>query len=287
MNNIKQAMEKIEIPKELDSRVAIGVKEAKVEKRKRRDPKWVVAAVGAIMIMGTGLTIGGPHLAGAAESIISQLFGSKENLIKTYPDDEPEKFDLIEQSLVAAQEILSEEEYNEYTKLIKELVELKSKLQRENREPSGKEANRSHQIKELMQPFEDKFMPTFIQSLASFPIIKPIYIPDGYNKVYEGFEQRKISEEPSTSLQYRSGESLLVIEQHNKNQIAPIEEPDAGVFEKIETYVLEGYHFEFSTEGEMAGMRVTVPEEGYKLILTANHVSKEEMEKVLLSMIEQ
>lgn len=37
----------------------------------------------------------------------------------------------------------------------------------------------------------------------------------------------------------------------------------------------------------VTGMRVTVPEKGYKIILIADKLSKEEMEKVLLSMVEK
>jgi hypothetical protein len=288
VNNIKQSLEKIEVPNDLNSRVALGVKQAKMERPKRRHLKWMLDSVAAVMIIGTGLTFGSSHLADAAETILSQLFGSKENLLKTYPDDEPEKLDMIEQSLVFAQETLTEEEFSEYTKLMKELVGLKSKLQEENREPTGKEENRSDQIQELMKPYENKFMPKFVQQLASFPFIKPTYIPEGYNKVYEGFDLRKSSEEPNTSLQYENGESFFLLEQHNKNQIAPIEEPVAGYFNTPpESYYLNEFEFEYFPPKEgWGGMRVTVPEEGYKLILTANQLPKEEMEKILLSMIE-
>lgn len=34
------------------------------------------------------------------------------------------------------------------------------------------------------------------------------------------------------------------------------------------------------------GMRVTIPEEGYEITMTADILSKEEMEKILLSMVE-
>lgn len=231
MNNIKQSLEKIEIPKELNSRVSLGVKQAKLEKRKRRNPKWMLASVAAVMIIGTGLAFGGSQLADAAESIISQLFGSKKNLVETYPDDEPEKFDLIEQSLAIAQETLTEEEFSDYTKLMKELVELKSKLQKENREPSEKKAKRSDQIGELMKPYENKFMPIFAQQLASFPITKkPNYIPEGYKLVFESYGIANKGEEPVASLNYSKGESIFFIEQLRINQLADLEKPESVFF---------------------------------------------------------
>lgn len=291
MNNIKQALEKIEIPKELNIRVALGVKQAKMEKRKRQNPKWILASVAAVMIIGTGLSFGGSHLANAAESIISQLFGSKENLMKTYPDDEPEKFDLIDQSLVVAQETLTEEEFNEYTKLMKELVALKSKLQKENREPSEKEARKSHQLGELMKPYENKFMPIFSQQLASFPLTKkPAFLPEGYKLDFESYGIANKGEEPVVSFDYSKGESWFNTQQLKINQLTDLEKPEAGLFEKTESYSLNGFQFDYVSKEQsqwLGGLRITVPEKGYKIVLITDKLSKEEMEKVLLSMIEK
>jgi hypothetical protein len=291
VNNIKQALEDIDIPKELNSRVALGVRQAKMEKQKSRIPKWMLASVAAVMIVGTGLTFGGSHLADAAESIFSQLFGSKENLMKTYPDDEPEKFDLIEQSLAVAQETLTEKEYSEYTKLIKELVDLKSKLQKENREPNGEEAAKSHKIKEKMQPYENKFMPIFSQQLASFPLTKePAFLPEGYKLVSESYGIANNGEEPVVSFDYRKGESWFNTQQLKINQLTDLEKPEAGLFEKTESYSLNGFEFDYVSKEQsqwLAGLRITVPEKGYKIVLITDKLSKDEMEKVLLSMIEK
>ncbi|MBO0962824.1 DUF4367 domain-containing protein [Neobacillus sp. MM2021_6] len=291
MNNIKQALEKIEIPKDLNSRVTLGVKQAKMERQKRRNPKWMLASVAAVMIIGTGLSLGGSHIADAAESIISQLFGSKENLMKTYPDDEPEKFDLIDQSLVVAQENLTEEEFNEYTKLMKELVALKSKLQKENREPSEKEANRSHEIKEIMRPYENKFMPIFSQQLASFTLTKkPAYLPQGYELDFESYGIANKGEEPVVSFDYRKGESWFNTQQLKINQLTDLERPGAGLFKKTESYSLNGFQFDYVSKEQsqwLGGLRIKVPEKGYKIVLITDKLSKEEMEKVLLSMIEK
>jgi hypothetical protein len=291
VNNIKQALEKIEIPKDLNSRVVLGVKQAKMERRKKRNPKWMLTSVAAVMIIGTGLTFGNSYLADAAESILSQLFSSKENLMKTYPDDEPEKFDLIEQSLVVAQETLTEEEFSEYTKLIKEQVELKTLLQKEKREPSGKEARRSNEIGTLMRPYENKFMPIFAERLASFPLTeKPTYIPDEYKLTHESYGITNIGEEPVVSFDYGKGESWFNTSQLKINQLTDLEKPEAGLFENPVSYTLNGFQFEFVSKEQsqwLGGMRVTVPEKGYKMVLVATDLSKEGMEKLLLSMIER
>jgi len=260
------------------------------EKKKKKYPKWIISSAASIMIIGTAFTFGGTYIADAAETLINQLFGSRENLMQAYPDESKEELDFFEQSLAIAKESLTKEEFNHYSQLLKEQTEIFSKVEKENRDyPSDEEERKLDQIQASMQTYEDKFIPIQAQQLASFPFIKPTYIPEGYNKVYEGFDQRKSNEEPNTSLQYKKGESYFLLEQHNKNQIASIEEPEAGYFNTLpESYYLNEFEFEyFPPKDGWGGMRVTVSEKGYKLILAANNrLSKEEMEKILLSMIE-
>ncbi|MEH7072582.1 hypothetical protein [Neobacillus drentensis] len=291
MNNIKQVLEKIEIPKDLNSRVVLGVKHAKMEKRKKRNTKWMLASVAVVMIIGTGLTFGSSHLADAAESLLSQLFGSKENLMETYPDDGPEKFDMIDQALAVAEEVLTEDEFAEYTSLMKEQVELKSLLQKEKREPSGKEAKRSNEINELMIPYENKFMPVFSKRLASFPLTeKPTYIPAKYNLGQESYGITNKGEEPVVRFGYAKGESWFTTLQLKKTQISDFEKPESDLFERSVSYTLNGFQFDYVSIDQsqwLGGLRVTVPEKGYKIILAATDLSKEEMEKVLLSMIDK
>ena len=144
MNNIKQELEKIEIPKELNNRVASGVKQAKMEeRRKKRYPKWMLGSVASAMIIGVGFTVGGSYIADAAESLINQLFGSKEELIQSLPDEPKESFNSFEQHLAFAEKHFSEEEFADYSQLIKEQIEIVSNMQIENRDqPNSEEEQR-------------------------------------------------------------------------------------------------------------------------------------------------
>ncbi|WP_214483174.1 DUF4367 domain-containing protein [Bacillus sp. SM2101] len=290
MNNIKQELEKIKIPKELNNRVALGVKQAKIEQKKRY-PNWMIGSVASLIIIGAGITFGGTYIADAAESFINQLFGSKENLMETYPDEDIEKLDYVEYSLSIAEEHLTEEEFNSYTQLLKELVEIKSKVEKENRSPNEEEAKRSHQIGREISFYEDKFTLIVAQHYASFPFEKPKYIPEGYSLVDEEGHIYNIGEESVFSLDYSNGENNFFTTQMKINQkMTPGLEYVWSGFAKSESYSLSGYEIEFvfgnSEEINKTGMRITVPEQGYKMILIADILSKEEMEKILLSMLE-
>ncbi|MFJ5762850.1 DUF4367 domain-containing protein [Neobacillus sp. NPDC093182] len=127
----------------------------------------------------------------------------------------------------------------------------------------------------------------------SFTITKPTYIPEGYIQVDENYSIENEAKEPVVSLNYSDGEFVFWTNQQKINQKDIMEEmQEAGPFEKSETYSLNGVQFDYvSSNDESAsfrgGMRVTVPEKGYKIVMFAEVLTKEEMEKVLLSMIEK
>jgi hypothetical protein len=258
--------------------------------RKKRYPKWMIASAASVMIIGTAFTFGGSHLADAAETLINQLFGTKENLMQAYPNETPEEISYFERHLEIAEENLTEEEFANYTQLIKEQTEIWSKIREEKREPDSEEAARLHQIKESQYSISRKFALKEAQQYASFPFTKPTYIPEGYKQVEESYPMSNESEEPVVSLDYSNGESEFSTQQLNINQKVDLEKEEIGFFDKTESYTLNGLQFDYISSKEewpMAGMRLTVPDKGYKIIITANGLSKEEMEKVLLSMIEK
>jgi hypothetical protein len=288
MNNIKLELEKIEIPKELNNRVALGVKQAKMEtKRKKRYPKWMLASAASIIIIATGFTFGGSFIADAAESLISQLFGSKENLMRAYPDESQEEFNYFEQHLAIAKENLTEEEFNNYVQIINEETEIWSEVRKENREPNSEEAKRLNQLGELQQSYTDKFALKEVQQYASYTITKPTFTPVGYKQVDENYILNNAGDEPIVSLNYSDGDFWYWVDQQSINQEDAIDRNDFAFFEKPQSYSLNGFEFDYvSSKEKRVGMRVTVPEKGYKIIIIADVLSKEVMEKVVLSMIE-
>ncbi|KGR81860.1 hypothetical protein [Lysinibacillus odysseyi] len=289
MNNIKRELEKIEIPKELNNRAVLGVKQAKMEKRKKkRHPKWILGSVASVMIIGASFTIGGSYIADAAQSLISQLFGSKGNLMQAYPNESEEEIDFFEQHMIIAKENLTEEEFNKYSRLFEEQSKIWSKVQNENREPDEEEAKRLHQIGELQKSYENKFALIEAQQFASYSITKPTHIPEGYKQVDKGFSIVNKGEEPIVSFDYSNGEAIFSTQQTRINQQVDIEKAD--FFRNPESYFLKGFQFDYvpsKEEWPVNGMRVTVPEKRYKVIIMAYALTKEEMENVLLSMIEK
>jgi hypothetical protein len=259
------------------------------EKRKKTYPKWIIASVASIMIIGIAFTFGGSHLAGAAETFINKLFGSKENLMQAYPEESEVEISYFERHLEFAEENLTEEEFTNYTQLIKEETEIWSKVREENREPDVEEAARLHQIGDLQRSYTSKFAQKEAQHYASYTISKPAYIPEGYKQVGESFSMSNEGEEPVAWLDYSKGEFGFQTYQQKINQKNDVDYLFHS--EKTESYSLNGFEFVYvnSEEANKTGLRVTVPDGGYKITMIADTdtLSKEEMENVLLSMIEK
>ncbi len=259
-----------------------------VLKKRKKAHIWRNIAVAFAMIIGTGFAFGGSYMVDAAQSLINQLFGSKENIMQAYPEESQEEISLFEGHLEIAEENLTEEEFAKYTQLIKEQTEIWSKVREENREPDEREAARLHQLGELQHSISGKFALKEAQQYASYTITKPTYIPEGYKQVDESFAIYNEGEEPVSSFDYRKGEFGFSTQQLKINQKDGIENHADGFFEKPESYSLNGFAFDYVySKEERVGMRVTVPDKGYKVVIIAEQLSKEEMEKVLLSMVEK
>ncbi|MEK4669343.1 hypothetical protein [Niallia sp. FSL R7-0271] len=267
-------------------------KQKKLEvKRKKKYPMWMMAVAASIIIIGTAINFGGTYIADAAETLINQLFGSKEQFEEAYPNESSEEIDIFEQTLAIAKENLTEEEFNQYTQLLKEQTEIFTKVEKEDREyPNEEEEKKLDKIQASMRTYENKIIPIQAKQLASFDFIHPTFIPEGYKQVGENYDLDNLKEEPVFSIEYSNGKSDFWIQQIKIGQKVDMESKEACFFEKSESYSLNGYHFDYvpsKVDWPLNGMRVSFPEEGYKVIVLAHDLSKEELEKVSLSMIEK
>ncbi|KGP90792.1 hypothetical protein N780_03080 [Pontibacillus chungwhensis BH030062] len=288
MNNIKEEFEKIEIPDELNSRVASGVKQAKREKKKKKGyPNWVMGAVASVMIVGISSTLGGSYIVDATESLLNQIFGAKEKVTEAYPEESSEEISFMEQHIEFAKENLTEEEFTHLSDLYKEQAEIWRGVRAESREPDDQEAARLHEIKGLQFSYENQFALKEAQHLSSYTVTQPTYVPEGYSQTKENFFIKNKGDEPVVTFEYSNGDFGYTTFQQEINQTDDFEYI-WNRFENTESYSLNGYEFTFkySEEKKEKGIRVKAPEKGYKITLLADRLSKREAEKIVLSMLE-
>ncbi len=184
------------------------------------------------------------------------------------------------------------------------------------------EEKRDSEVMEELNKYEEKidqhFTYTFEQAgeITGFPIKRPTYIPSGYQLVFEEakahatvgkpiplitmrYEDRNVKKKPSTSnaeLGFTIHQ-LEILEDDKKDYF--IEEPFDKATEKgpnfykdIVTYKLNGYDITFGgyKESNVRAMKIVVPAKAgrnaYQVYVNDSMLSKKELEKVLLSVVE-
>ncbi|MBS4210453.1 DUF4367 domain-containing protein [Bacillus sp. FJAT-50079] len=299
-NEIKREMEKIEIPKELDTRVEMGIKRVKLDGQKNKKyPRWIIGAAASIMIMGATFPIYGSYIADATDTLIGKIFGSdkQEQILEVFPEEEAHAyFKQMERHLELAKEHLSAEEFEDYSQLMKDMTEI-SMERASNPNADWEELdNRSNEIQKEIDKYGIGALTIHTleeaQAMVNYPIKRPAYIPDGYVLVEERAQtsEEHVGEDPVVVLQYQEEQGEFNF-YTTTEKIDKSKEDELKSYDHIDSYELDGYAFEHAYGyknglGNVQGMKVIVPEEGYEIIMHAAMLSKEEMEKVLLSMVE-
>jgi hypothetical protein len=76
-------------------------------------------------------TVGGSYIVNAADSLINQVFGSKEKIMKDFPGETMESLKGTEQELALVEQNLSQEELTDFLQLAKEMVAINQKVKQE------------------------------------------------------------------------------------------------------------------------------------------------------------
>jgi hypothetical protein len=290
---IDEEMKKIEIPKDLHSRVVLGVNQSNFTKRKNY---WVVGLVASLLIIASTYTWGGTYIANATDTLLNEIFGSKEKLIKSHPSEKGDGINKLENHLSLIEKTLTKEELADYSRLAKENVAIWDKIKSEKRDfANPEEEKRLEEIQAGLQKYEAKvsMLTTHTleeaQEMVDYKLFRPSFVPEGYTLVKEEAhtEENNIGKNPVLSFEYQKGEFGYKVNQKNINTINPKDAVENWDWHERKSYQLKGLPFEYVSfnDSNVHGMKVSVPKEGYKITLLADIITKEEMEKVLLSMV--
>ncbi|HDR4421004.1 TPA: methicillin resistance protein [Bacillus cereus] len=257
----------------------------------------------------------------AFQNAIDMLYGTEENAKKEYHYSArvyEEKTDYI----YLAEKALTKDEFQQYIKLSKEIINIQKKgaprdsdyesiFFREER-LSKADHDKLYALYNQAKPFDDKVHKSLnytvkeAQEHVDFQIKKPTYTIEGYNlkdeKVYYFIKRRP---ELIIELEYTNGKGNYIISQ--SQVFGESKDPFSHQFvvpENIEQYELEGNQIFYAThhsDSNLQGMKMIVPAKGnnsaYQIVII-NHsverqgeavfdknVNKEELEKVMLSMV--
>ncbi|HDR7915088.1 TPA: M48 family metalloprotease [Bacillus wiedmannii] len=257
----------------------------------------------------------------AFQNAVDMLYGTEENAKKEYHYSArvyEQKTDYI----YLAEKALTKDEFQQYIKLSKEIINIQKKgaprdsdyestFFREER-LSKADRDKLYALYDQAKPFDDKVHESLnytvkeAQEHVDFQIKKPTYTIEGYNlkdeKVYYFIKRRP---ELIIELEYTNGKGNYIISQ--SQVFGESKDTFSHQFilpENIEQYELEGNQIFYAThhsDSNLQGMKMIVPAKGknsaYQVVII-NHslerqgeavfdknVNKEELEKVMLSML--
>lgn len=257
----------------------------------------------------------------AFQNAIDMLYGTEENAKKEYHYSArvyEQKTDYI----YLAEKALTKDEFQQYIKLSKEIINIQKKgaprdsdyestFFREER-LSKADRDKLYALYDQAKPFDDKVYESLnytvkeAQQHVDFQIKKPTYTIEGYNLKNENvsyFIKRR--PELIINLEYKNGKGNYAISQ--SQVFGESKDTFSHQFilpENIEQYELEGNQIFYATDhsdSNLQGMKMIVPAKGkdsaYQIVII-NHslekqgeavfdknVNKEELEKVMLSML--
>ncbi|PFB30269.1 methicillin resistance protein [Bacillus cereus] len=257
----------------------------------------------------------------AFQNAVDMLYGTEENAKKEYHYS-ARVYEQKTDYLYLAEKALTKDEFQQYIKVSKEIINIQKKgaprdsdyesiFFREER-LSKADRDKLYALYDQSKPFDDKVHESLnytvkeAQEHVDFQIKKPTYTIEGYNLKDENvgyFIKRR--PELIIDLEYTNGKGNYAISQ--SQVFGESKDPFSHQFvvpENIEQYELEGNQIFYAThhsDSNLQGMKMIVPAKGknsaYQIVII-NHsledrgeavfdknVNKEELEKVMLSML--
>ncbi|HDR4453675.1 M56 family metallopeptidase [Bacillus sp. FSL K6-1338] len=237
------------------------------------------------------------------QQIVEKMIGTKEQAEAEFLVSEGE-YNILLKELGVARNLFTKEEFERFVDLETESYTLgkKIKLVGSPEKLDTEEQNKYKENDKEIGPFREKIYWNFrltkqeAQKYLDFPIKTPTSVVKEFKLAGEDVQTSMTPgrKNPVIVSEYRRGDSLswYVV---NQSVVRDKEEnPFYGIVEeseKLTNYELEGANITFaeSSESTTKYMEVIVPAKGknsaYQIIILANDVSKEELEKVILSYI--
>ena len=235
------------------------------------------------------------------QQIVEKMIGTKEQAEAEFIVSEGEYNTLLTE-LGVARNLFTKEEFERFIELETDAYTLgkKVKLVGNPEKLNAEEQKKYEKNVEEIGPFRQKIYSHFrlskkeAQKYLDFPIKTPSYVVKGYKLTGQDVQTPMTTEKmnPDIVSQYQNENSVYVVHQSAVDDQGenPLNK-DAENNEKVTNYELEGTKINFieslDTEENYKVMKMIVPAKGknnaYQVIILADNLSKEELEKIMLS----
>ncbi|WP_255291805.1 M56 family metallopeptidase, partial [Bacillus wiedmannii] len=234
------------------------------------------------------------------QQIVEKMIGTKEQAEAEFFVSEGEYNTLLTEFGVA-RNLFTKEEFDRFITLETEahILGKKVRLVGSPEKLDSEEQKKYEKNSEELGPFRQKIYSHFrltkkeAQEYLNFPIKTPTYVVTGYKLTGEDVQTPMTTEKmnPDIVSQYQNEDSSYLVHQSAVDDQG--ENKDAANNEKITHYELEGTKINLieslDTEEKYKVMKMIVPAKGknsaYQVIILADNLSKQELEKIMLSFL--
>ncbi|HDR7871851.1 TPA: M56 family metallopeptidase [Bacillus wiedmannii] len=234
------------------------------------------------------------------QQIVEKMIGTKEQAEAEFFVSEGEYNTLLTEFGVA-RNLFTKEEFDRFITLETEahILGKKVRLVGSPEKLDSEEQKKYEKNSEELGPFRQKIYSHFrltkkeAQEYLDFPIKTPTYVVTGYKLTGEDVQTPMTTEKmnPDIVSQYQNEDSSYLVHQSAVDDQG--ENKDAANNEKITHYELEGTKINLieslDTEEKYKVMKMIVPAKGknsaYQVIILADNLSKQELEKIMLSFL--
>ncbi|MES9753673.1 transcriptional regulator, partial [Bacillus wiedmannii] len=234
------------------------------------------------------------------QQIVEKMIGTKEQAEAEFFVSEGEYNTLLTEFGVA-RNLFTKEEFDRFITLETEahILGEKVRLVGSPEKLDSEEQKKYEKNSEELGPFRQKIYSHFrltkkeAQEYLDFPIKTPTYVVTGYKLTGEDVQTPMTTEKmnPDIVSQYQNEDSSYLVHQSAVDDQG--ENKDAANNEKITHYELEGTKINLieslDTEEKYKVMKMIVPAKGknsaYQVIILADNLSKQELEKIMLSFL--
>lgn len=234
------------------------------------------------------------------QQIVEKMIGTKEQAEVEFLVSEGEYNTLLTE-LAVARNLFTKEEFDQFITLETEahILGKKVRLVGSPEKLDSEEQKKYEKNSEELGPFRQEIYSHFrltkkeAQEYLDFPIKTPTYVVKGYKLTGEDVQTPMTTEKmnPDIVSQYQNEDSSYLVHQSAVNDQG--ENKDAANNEKITHYELEGTKINLieslDTEEKYKVMKMIVSAKGknsaYQVIILADNLSKQELEKIMLSFL--
>lgn len=318
-DELHRLADQIQPPDQLKARVVTSFEGSRKETRGHTIKKRLITAIMAVAILVPTGVFAGPKLPSLVEKIVGSPEKASEKLGVS-----KEGYENFNQTLEVAKQILTDEEYEHLTALLKEQYQFWGKISVvENGERrsdykkyeslTAEEKKRFSEIMRELDVYNEKIYGKFTykieetQKIVGYPIKLPTYIPNGYVLEETTIKANPTVGTPKPVIEFRYKNSYTEGNITYENEFSIVQSDISGPgsesfvvpsafnnkeikFDKLTGYNLDGYSISYGEYSHGAtGMKIIVPAKAsnnaYQIYIGYSNLSKEELEKILLSMV--